>query len=113
MKHESFGELTNRRNEEIRKRTDAQHQACIIDLAERHVKGQAQYYAQRNLHKCRQDTNKESLSLMDRATEGFLKIQSEPDEGRVIAHMNAMGFDMPKLPQKEEDEGVEEAKPGF
>jgi len=113
MKHHTFGELTRRRNAEIKKRTDATHQACIIDLAERHVKGQAQYHSQRNLHKCRQDTNKESLTLMDRATEGFLKIQSEPDESKVIACMNAMGFDMPKLPEKDDEDAPEEERKAY
>jgi len=113
MKHHTFGELTRRRNVEIGKRTDAKNQACIINLAERQVKGQAQTHSLANLRKCRQSIGKESLTLMDRAAEGFLKIQCEPDEGKVIATMNAMGFDMPKLPEKDDEEDVVEEKKAF
>jgi len=113
MKHHTFGELARRRNEEIKKRTAAQHQACIINLAERKVKGEAQTHSIKNLQKCRQSIGKESLTLMDRAAEGFLKIQCEPDESKVIATMNAMGFDMPKLPEKDDEEGEVEEKKAF
>lgn len=113
IKHHSFGELTNRRNTEIKKRTDAQQQHLVYVLAERQAKNKFKEMSMFDLRKARQQCNKEALTLKDKSAEGFLKIQSEPDEGKVIARMNAMGFDMPKLPQKEEDEGVEEAKPGF
>merc|ERR1719498_1101127 len=113
MKHHSFGELNKRRQEELKKRKDAEHQASIIRLAERHVAGQAQSYSQANLRKCRQDINKESLTLADKAAEGFLKIQSEPDQSKVVAKMNEMGFDMPKLPEKDEEAGEEETKAAF
>lgn len=113
MKHHTFGELTNRRNTEIKKRTNAQHQQAIIYLAEKKLKGQAEVHAKNNLRKCRQETNKEALTLTDKAAEGFLKIQSEPDEAKVIATMNAMGFDMPKLPEKDEDGDEEAPAKGF
>lgn len=113
MKHETFGELARRRNVEIKKRTAAQHQAAIIHHAEKKVKGEAITHSVNNLRKCRQQIGKESLTLMDRAAEGFLKIQCEPDESKVIATMNAMGFDMPKLPEKDDEEGEEGEKKAF
>jgi len=113
MKHNSFGELSRRRNTEIKKRTDAQAQRLVYDLAEKNAKNKAIDISNANLRKCRQQISKESLTLMDRAAEGFLKIQSEPDEGKVIATMNAMGFDMPKLPEKDEDFEEEEQKKAF
>lgn len=105
IKHGTFGELTRRRNEENRSRRDAQSQRLVIDLAERQAKGISKTDSAVTLLKSRQQISKDMLSLKDRATEGFLKIQCEPDEGKVIATMNAMGFDMPTLPEPEDDDG--------
>jgi len=111
MKHHTFGELTRRRNTEIKKRTDAHNQALIIDLAERKVKGHATDHAAKNLFNCRQQISKESLTLKDKAAEGFIAMAREPDESKVIATMNAMGFEMPKLPEKDEEGGEEDGAP--
>lgn len=112
IKHGTFGELTRRRNEENRSRRDAQSQRLVIDLAERQAKGLSKTDSAVTLLKSRQQISKDMLGLKDRATEGFLKIQCEPDEGKVIATMNAMGFDMPTLPDEDDDAGgeVEEKK---
>jgi hypothetical protein len=113
IKHNTFGELTKRRNTEIKKRFQAEKQALVYHLAEKHCTSNAQKHSTANLFKCRQQIAKESLTFMDNANEGFLKIQSEPDESKVIATMNALGFDMPKLPEKDEDAGEEEAGKAF
>lgn len=106
IKHHSFGELCRRRNAEIKKRTDAQLQALVYDLAEKQAKMGSKTRSLAQLRDARQRISKESLTFQDNANEGFLKIQSEPDENKVIMHMNALGFDMPKLPEK--DDGPEE-----
>lgn len=103
IKHHTFGELGRRRNAELKRRADAKQQAMIYDLAERQAKMLAQSASAFDLRKARQQISKESLTFQDNANEGFLKIQSEPDENKVIATMNALGFDMPKLPEKDDD----------
>jgi len=113
MKHHTFGELVNRRNTEIKRRNDAQQQASIYGIAERKAASAAQDIGKMNIRKCRAEISKQSLTLMDKAAEGFLKIQSEPDENKVIATMNAMGFDMPVLPKTDEEEGGEGEKGAF
>jgi hypothetical protein len=107
VKHNTFGELVKRRQEEVRKRTDAQLQALVYDVAERRHKDGAQTHSKKNLRDCRQQISKESLEFQDRAYEGFIKIARESDERKVIGMMNALGFDMPKLPEEEdmEDDG--------
>jgi len=111
IKHGTFGELTRRRNEENRSRRDATSQRLVIDLAERQAKGLSKTDSAVTLLNSRQQISKDMLCLKDRATLGFLKIQSEPNEAKVIAEMNAMGFDMPTLPEPEDDEGGAEEKP--
>lgn len=113
MKHHTFGELVSRRNTELKRRNDAQQQASIYGIAERKASSAAQDIGKANIRKCRQQISKESLTLMDKAAEGFLKIQSEPDENKVIATMNAMGFDMPVLPKTDEEGGEEGDKAAF
>lgn len=105
VKHKTFGELTKRRQAEIRKRTDAQLQALVYHVAERQHMDTAQNASKGNLWKCRQEIAKESLTFQDQAYEGFIKIQREPDERKVIEMMNALGFDMPKLPEEDEIPG--------
>jgi len=111
IKHHSYGELRRRRGEEIKKRTDAQLQNLVFNLAEKKAKMHAQDMSSTNLRNCRMRIAKESLTFQDNANEGFLKIQSEPDEAKVIATMNALGFDMPKLPEKDDDDGPETEAP--
>jgi hypothetical protein len=113
IKHHSFGELCKRRNDEIKKRGDAHQQHLVYVLAERAAKDKHQELSMFDLRKARQQMGKESLKLFDDAQEGFLKIQSENDPAKVIAKMNSMGFDMPKLPEKDEEGGEEEAAKGF
>jgi len=74
----------------------------------------AQTHSQANLRKCRQQIAKETLTFQDQAYEGFLKIQREPDANKVIAQMNALGFDMPTLPDEEDaEEDLGASKPAY
>jgi len=110
VKHHTYGELTKRRQDELKKRTDAQLQARVFHLGEKKAAVAGQEKSKKELWDMRQQIAKESLILQDNAAEGFLKIQSEPDERKVIAVMNAMGFDMPTLPT-EDDEGEDQGAP--
>merc|ERR1712224_478471 len=92
VKHNTYGALTKARQDEIRKRTDAQLQALVYKVAENQHKDKAKSHSMNNLRNCRQQIAKESLTFQDAAYEGFLKIQAEPDKDKVIAHMNRMGF---------------------
>lgn len=114
MKHHTFGELCRRRRTEIKNRTDNHSQHLIYNLAEKQSKMGAQAKSMYVLRKARMEIGKQALTLQDRASEGFLKIQSEPNEAKVIATMNAMGFEMPVLPEKDDDVQEEEgAKAAF
>mmetsp|Transcript_98978 Transcript_98978/g.171520 ORF Transcript_98978/g.171520 Transcript_98978/m.171520 type:complete len:535 (-) Transcript_98978:38-1642(-) len=112
IKYNTFGELQRRRNEENIKRRDAQSQALLFKIAENRAKQKSKGESMEQLYKFRQQVAKDSMAFADNAREGFLKIQSEPDERKVIEVMNSLGFEMPKLPEEEEEE-EEEPKKAF
>ncbi|CAE8721668.1 unnamed protein product [Polarella glacialis] len=74
---------------------------------------QAQEDAKMEMRKRRQDIAKETLALNNRARAAFIQMQCEPDERKIVKMMTDLGFDMPKLPERQDGEGGEEQKAGF
>lgn len=104
VKYNTWGELQRRRWDELQRSRDAHTQALVFEVAERQKKDQVQDGSNNEMKRRRQQIGKETLSLNDRATEAFIKMQSEPDEGKIRTMMLNLGFSMPKLPEEEEEE---------
>eukprot|EP00439_Symbiodinium_sp_Y106_P086307 s615_g32.t1 len=112
VKYKTWGELQRRRMEEIQKSRDAQSQALVIKIAEGQAKARAREEGAMEVKNRRQRLGADTLALNDRAKEGFIKIKCEPDERRIIKVMSDLGFEMPKLPDEDEDEdGEKKAMP--
>merc|ERR1712039_750353 len=104
VKYNTWGELQRRRWDELQKSRDAHTQALVFEVAERQKADQAQEGGRAEMRRARQQISKETLSLNDRANEAFIKMQCEPDEGKIRQMMLNLGFSMPKLPEEEEEE---------
>ncbi|CAE7225640.1 unnamed protein product [Symbiodinium sp. CCMP2456] len=104
VKYKTWGELQRRRMEEIQKARDAQSQALVIKIAEGQAKARAREEGAMEVKNRRQRLGADTLALNDRAKEGFIKIKCEPDERRIIKVMSDLGFEMPRLPDEDEDE---------
>merc|ERR1712176_1708951 len=83
VKYGTWGELQRRRCDELQKSRDAHTQALVFEVAERQKKDQAKEAANYEMTRRRQQIAKETLSLNDRASEVFIKMQCEPDEGMI------------------------------
>lgn len=104
VKYKTWGELQRRRWEELQRSRDAQTQALVLKIAEGQAKAKAQEEGRAAIANRRQRIGADSLALNDRAKEGFIRIKAEPDERRIIKVMSDLGFEMPKLPDEDEDE---------
>jgi len=111
VKHQTWGELQRRRVTEYTKSHEAKTQALAFDLAERKAKVEHEAAGKYEMDRRRQQISKETLALNDRARAGFIKIQCEPDERKIVQMMEDLGFEMPKLPKADDEEGAE--KPAF
>lgn len=110
----TWGELQRMRMNEVKKQREAHTQALVFRTAENCAKQAAQYEGHMEMTRRRTTIAKELLKFSDRAREGFIKIQCEPDERKVNKMMSDLGFVMPKLPEDDEEGGGEEAaKPAF
>lgn len=109
VKNGTWGELQRRRITAFRNKRGVEAQALIFKIGEACAKGALQEEGAVELRRRRQLISKDALALNDRAKEGFLKIQSEPDERKIVKIMSDMGFNMPKLPDPEEEEKEEKA----
>lgn len=104
VKYKTWGELQRRRWEELQRSRDAQTQALVLKIAEGQAKEKAQEQGRAAIANRRQRIGADSLALNDRAKEGFIRIKAEPDERRIIKVMSDLGFEMPELPDEDEDE---------
>jgi len=103
VKNGTFGLLQQTRYQELQKSHDARAQELVFKIAEFDTKQAIKQEASDELSRRRQLIDKESLALDDRAREGFLRIQCEPDERKIVTMMSNLGFDMPKLPDEEDE----------
>lgn len=111
VKDGTWKELQQRRWKELHASRDARAQALVFKVAERMDMQRAHDESNYELKRKQQDMIKETLSLRDRAEDGFIKIQCEPDERKVNKMMADLGFQMPTLPDAAAAE--EEDKPAF
>jgi len=109
VKSGTWGALHTKREAELRNSRDAHTQALVFEIAENYAKMQARSAGCDEVQRRRKAIGKESLTFADKAREGFLKIQSEPDERKVVQMMNDLGFNMPTLPAEEPEAEAEEA----
>mmetsp|Transcript_46326 Transcript_46326/g.107820 ORF Transcript_46326/g.107820 Transcript_46326/m.107820 type:complete len:555 (+) Transcript_46326:82-1746(+) len=110
VKTRTWGELQKLKLKEMRGHESAKSQALVFEIAEWERKMAKQKEDQEELRRRRQEVAKEMMTFADKAREGFLKIQCEPDEKRVGEMMEELGFSMPKLQVEEPEEKEEQAK---
>eukprot|EP00418_Pyrodinium_bahamense_P074503 CAMPEP_0179100804 /NCGR_PEP_ID=MMETSP0796-20121207/46575_1 /TAXON_ID=73915 /ORGANISM="Pyrodinium bahamense, Strain pbaha01" /LENGTH=585 /DNA_ID=CAMNT_0020798639 /DNA_START=1 /DNA_END=1758 /DNA_ORIENTATION=+ len=110
VKYGTWGELQHRRQQELTKSREAHTQALVFQIAEFDKKTKFQHDSNDEMRRRRQQMAKEVLTLNDRAKEGFLKIQCEPDERKIHTVLTNLGFTMPSLPDDEEEGGDGEKK---
>lgn len=101
-KEKTWGDLVNKRNAEYKKARDAKTQALLIKISESNAIGEAKDEGKRELNRRKQCITRELLVQKDAAEEVFRKIQCEPDESKIIAAMNSLGFNMPTLATNED-----------
>jgi len=110
LREGTWGELQQRRFEEVTRSRDAQMQALLLKIAEHDGKQTLRSKSQQELQLHRQRLAKDSLALKDRAKEGFLKIQCEADERKIHGVMEGLGFKMPALPEEDDDQQQQQAQ---
>jgi len=110
LKQGTWGELRQRRFEEVTRSRDAQMQALLLKIAEHDEKQKLKSQSLQDLQLKRQMLAKDSLALKDRAKEGFLKIQCEADERKIHGVMEGLGFKMPALPDEDEEQQQQQAQ---
>jgi len=106
VKDKTFGDLQQRRWSEIQKAHDARTMAACIKIAERDAKDAAKKAAQAEVAKKRVEAKKEILKYSNAAAAVFQRIQSEPNEERIRAAMQGLGFSMPRVGGEDDDEAA-------
>mmetsp|Transcript_31781 Transcript_31781/g.62458 ORF Transcript_31781/g.62458 Transcript_31781/m.62458 type:complete len:520 (-) Transcript_31781:101-1660(-) len=110
LREGTWGDLRQRRFEEVTRSRDAHMQALLLKIAEHEEKQKLRSKSQQELQFHRQRLAKDSLVLKDRAKEGFLKIQCEADERKIHGVMEGLGFKMPALPEEDDDQQQQQAQ---
>lgn len=101
VKEKTYGDLQKRRWAELNKERDAYYQGILFKVAEGDAKKAADDAGKQEVFRRRQEASKNLLEYATKANEVFLKIKSEPDEMKIRAAMEGLGFEMPALPKKE------------
>lgn len=106
VKEKTFGDLQQRRFAELKRAQEARTLAMCIAVAERDAKDAAKAQSQAEVAKKRVEAKKEILRYSNEASAIFLKIKSEPNEARVRAAMQSLGFKMPRIGGEDEEEAA-------
>jgi len=107
VKDKTFGDLVARRKLELQRAQDARTQALLLKVAERKARDDAKESSYQEVHKKRVEAAKDLLRYSNEASAIFLKIKSEPNEDRIRTAMGTLGFKMPKVGGKGEEEPAE------
>merc|ERR1719195_210379 len=110
LKDGTFGELQRRNYKQLQNSRDAHSQALIFEIAEHNAKMLVQHDGFNEIQRRRQMIARETLIQNAKAEEGFIKIQRESDERKIHDVMTSMGFEMPKLPDEDEETPEEEKR---
>merc|ERR1712113_1047985 len=110
LKDGIFGELQQRNYKQLQNSRDAHSQALIFEIAEHNAKMLVQHDGSNEIQRCRQTIAKETLIQNAKAEENFIKIQRESDERKIHDVMTSLGFEMPKLPDEDEEAPEEEKR---
>jgi len=102
----------SRRKEVLRKEL-ADRQALLVKLAEDRKRADLVGKDNEEMHRRRQQVQKDTLTMRDIAHEGFLKIQSCSNEDKIKTVMTSLGFEMSTLvveKSEDDDEQTQKAK---
>lgn len=113
-KYGTWNTLQQKRITEIKKSREATIQNNLFHCAEFKAKMAAQQAGVAGQWKQKQQIWKDQLTFSDSASAVFVQIKAEPDERKIAAKLEAIGFEMPKLPEDDAGDGEEkEQKPAF
>lgn len=97
VKDRTFLSLTKKRQLENKRCRDAQIQALLFKVAEQDAKFAAKKAGEEQIRDKRQEANKDSLRYADNARAVFIRIQAQPNEQKIRAAMQGLGYSMPNL----------------